>query len=126
MQTVENSIELRVKFRLPGGYPVLTTKQDPDHPIDTVPAAYDLGDWLAERLDGAVPGSNPEAILSIPTTAHIFGGAVIGESPETGVVNERQEVFGYKNLLVCDGSAIPANVGVNPRLRPSLRWPSGP
>jgi cholesterol oxidase len=25
-------------------------------------------------------------------------------------------VFGYENLLVCDGSAIPANVGVNPSL----------
>jgi cholesterol oxidase len=116
MQTVENSIELRVKFRLPGGYPVLTTKQDPDHPIDTVPAAYDLGDWLAERLDGVVQAAVPEAIFSIPTTAHLLGGAVIGESPDTGVVNERHEVFGYKNLLVCDGSAIPANVGVNPSL----------
>ena len=25
-------------------------------------------------------------------------------------------VFGYENLLVCDGAAIPANVGVNPSL----------
>ncbi|MGZ3268562.1 MAG: GMC oxidoreductase, partial [Croceibacterium sp.] len=25
-------------------------------------------------------------------------------------------VFGYQNLLVCDGSAIPANPGVNPSL----------
>ena len=25
-------------------------------------------------------------------------------------------MFGYANLLVCDGSAIPANVGVNPSL----------
>ena len=25
-------------------------------------------------------------------------------------------VAGYENLLVCDGSAIPANVGVNPSL----------
>ena len=33
-----------------------------------------------------------------------------------GVVDARQRVFGYANLLVCDGSAIPANVGVNPSL----------
>ena len=33
-----------------------------------------------------------------------------------GVIDARQRVFGYENLLVCDGSAIPANVGVNPSL----------
>jgi cholesterol oxidase len=26
------------------------------------------------------------------------------------------QVFGYKNLLVCDAAAIPANPGVNPAL----------
>ncbi len=57
-----------------------------------------------------------EALLNIPTTAHIMGGAVIGEGPETGVVDGRQRAFGYENLLVCDGSAIPANIGVNPSL----------
>ncbi|MEA2159282.1 MAG: cholesterol oxidase, partial [Solirubrobacteraceae bacterium] len=28
----------------------------------------------------------------------------------------RQRVFGYENLLVCDGSVVPANPGVNPSL----------
>ena len=117
MQTVENSITLRVKFRLPGGFPVLTTKQDPDNPIpDSVPAAYEAGAWLAERIGGIVQAATPEAVLSIPSTAHLLGGAVIGETPATGVINARQEVFGYQSLLVCDGSAIPANVGVNPSL----------
>jgi cholesterol oxidase len=32
------------------------------------------------------------------------------------VIDSEQRVFGYENLLVCDGSAIPANVGVNPSL----------
>ena len=45
-----------------------------------------------------------------------MGGAVIGEGPETGVIDRHQRAFGYENLLVCDGSAIPANVGVNPSL----------
>ena len=43
-------------------------------------------------------------------------GAVIGRDRDSGVVDERQRVFGYENLLVCDGSAVPANVGVNPSL----------
>jgi cholesterol oxidase len=41
-------------------------------------------------------------------TAHILGGAVIGADPETGVVNARHRVFGYQNLLVCDGAAVPS------------------
>ena len=41
---------------------------------------------------------------------------MIGHGPEDGVVDSRQRVFGYENLMVCDGAAIPANVGVNPSL----------
>jgi cholesterol oxidase len=45
-----------------------------------------------------------------------MGGAVIGERPDTGVVDSHHRAFGCENLLVCDGSAIPANIGVNPSL----------
>jgi cholesterol oxidase len=41
---------------------------------------------------------------------------VIAPDPSQGVIDAGQRVFGYQNLLVCDGSAIPANVGVNPSL----------
>ena len=41
---------------------------------------------------------------------------MIGRDRSCGVVDSRQRVFGYANLLVCDGSAIPANVGVDPSL----------
>jgi cholesterol oxidase len=41
---------------------------------------------------------------------------VIGAGPEQGVVDARNRIFGYENLMVCDGSAIPANPGVNPSL----------
>ena len=57
-----------------------------------------------------------EAVANIPSTAHILGGAVIGADPSTASSTPRQRVFGYENLLVCDGAAIPANVGVNPSL----------
>jgi len=49
-------------------------------------------------------------------SAHILGGAVVGEGPESGVVDSGNRVFGYENLLVTDGAAIPANPGVNPSL----------
>lgn len=57
-----------------------------------------------------------EALLSIPTTAHILGGAVIGKDANSGVIDAGQRAFGYQNLLVCDGAAVPANIGVNPSL----------
>ncbi len=57
-----------------------------------------------------------EAIANIPTTAHILGGAVIGKDALSGVVDLHNRVFGYHNLLVCDGAAMPANPGVNPSL----------
>ncbi len=40
----------------------------------------------------------------------------MGEGPEHGVVDSANRVFGYENLLVTDGAAIPANPGVNPSL----------
>jgi cholesterol oxidase len=57
-----------------------------------------------------------EATANIPTTAHILGGAVIGEDADSGVIDAKHRVFGYENLLVCDGAAVPANPGVNPSL----------
>jgi cholesterol oxidase len=32
------------------------------------------------------------------------------------VVDSRGRLFGYRNFLVCDGSTVPANPGVNPSL----------
>jgi cholesterol oxidase len=116
MQTLDNAIALRAR-RLPGGSVKLRTEQDPEKPNPTfIPVANHFAKWLAERTGGIAQSSVMEAVANIPTTAHILGGAVIGASPADGVVDARQRVFGYENLLVCDGAAIPANVGVNPSL----------
>ena len=116
MQTLDNAIAIRAR-RLPGGAVKLRTEQDPEHPNPTfIPVANQFAQWLADRTGGIAQSSVMEALGNIPTTAHILGGAVIGASPEQGVVDARQRVFGYENLLVCDGAAIPANVGVNPSL----------
>jgi cholesterol oxidase len=117
MQSLDNSMRLKVKRRLPGGAVMLTTEQDPLHPNpDHLPAAYDAARWFARRIGGTAYSGVTEAVLGIPLTAHILGGAVIGSGPDSGVVDSRNCVFGYENLLVCDGASIPANVGVNPSL----------
>ncbi|MFN8216980.1 MAG: GMC family oxidoreductase [Solirubrobacterales bacterium] len=116
MQTLDNAIALRATLKRNGDVR-LQTEQDPEKPIPTfIPVANDFSEWLARRTGGIAQSSTMEALLNVPTTAHILGGAVIGHGPEDGVVDARQRVFGYENLLVCDGSAVPANVGVNPSL----------
>jgi cholesterol oxidase len=118
MQTVDNAIKLKPRrVRWPGGAVGLTTEQDPQKPIPhTLPIAYQAAKWVAQRLGGTPQAMSAEAIFAIPTTAHILGGAPIGADPDGGVVDARHRVFGYENLLVCDGAAVPANVGANPSL----------
>jgi cholesterol oxidase len=117
MQTLDNAIRLRPKRRLFGRGVRLQTEQDPEKPNPTfIPAADAVTRWMAERTGGIAQSGLTEAIFNIPTTAHILGGAVIGEDAEHGVVDDRNRVFGYENLMVCDGAAIPANPGVNPSL----------
>lgn len=116
MQTLDNAIALRPKVTRSGEVR-LQTEQDPLKPNPTfIPIANEAAEWLAKRTGGIAQSSVMEATLNIPTTAHILGGAVIAADPEHGVVDARQRVFGYRNLLVCDGAAVPANVGVNPSL----------
>ncbi len=116
MQTLDNSIALRPR-KGPFGSLWLQTEQDSEHPNPTfIPVANKAAEWFAQRTGGIAQSAVTEALFNIPSTAHILGGAVIAPDAERGVVDSRQRVFGYENLLVCDGSAIPANVGVNPSL----------
>ncbi|HMJ01423.1 MAG TPA: GMC family oxidoreductase [Conexibacter sp.] len=116
MQTLDNAIALRPKLTRSGDVR-LQTEQDPSRPNPTfIPVANEAAEWLARRTGGIAQSSVMEATMNIPSTAHILGGAVIGADPDHGVVDARQQVFGYENLLVCDGAAVPANVGVNPSL----------
>jgi cholesterol oxidase len=116
MQTLDNAIALRPR-KGPFGSFWLQTEQDPERPNPTfIPIANQAAEWFARRTGGIAQSALTEALFNIPTTAHILGGAVIAPDARQGVVDARQRVFGYENLLVCDGSAIPANVGVNPSL----------
>jgi cholesterol oxidase len=116
MQTLNNSMRFR-SIRVGRRKLILQTQQDPDNPNPTwIPVANEAAKRIAEKIEG-VPQSNlPEALLNTPATAHILGGAVIAPDKEHGVIDLRARAFGYENLLVCDGSVVPANPGVNPSL----------
>ena len=117
MQSLDNAIAFRARERWFGGGVRLATEQDPEKPNPTyIDAGNKAAEWLAQK-HGATPQSFVlEATLNIPTTAHILGGAAIGSDASQGVVDHDQRVFGYENLLICDGSVMPANPGVNPSL----------
>ena len=117
MQTLDNAIRLRSKRRLLGGGVSLQTEQDPERPIPTfIPAANAAAERMAEKVGGMAQSGTTESVFNIPTTAHILGGAAIGADATRGVVDASHRVFGYEDLIVCDGSAVPANPGVNPSL----------
>lgn len=116
MQTLDNAISFRARRGLFGGV-ALTTEQDPEKPNPTfIEIGNRAAEWLARRTGGYAQSMLLEAWANIPTTAHILGGAVIGRDAGSGVVDGQGRLYGYRNFLVCDGSTVPANPGVNPSL----------
>jgi cholesterol oxidase len=118
MQPVDNHLryELRRRWYWPfskkldsapgGGVPAPTY----------IPVANLVARKMAEKMDGVPQSGLLEVLFDKASTAHILGGCPIGESPEDGVVDPYGRAFGYEDLLVVDGSIIPANLGVNPSL----------
>ncbi|WP_250038101.1 GMC oxidoreductase [Paractinoplanes maris] len=111
MQTADNSLTVRRTSR-----GRLTTAPGHGEPNPTwIPAGHDAVRRIATHI-GGFPGGTVGDIFNMPMTAHILGGATIGASPTSGVVDAYHRVFGYDGLHVIDGSAVPANLGVNPSL----------
>jgi choline dehydrogenase-like flavoprotein len=55
-------------------------------------------------------------ILTIERFAHLVGGARMGTSPETSVVDADHRVWGTPNVYCCDGSVCPTQGSANPAL----------
>jgi cholesterol oxidase len=116
MQTLDNSITTYAK-PIPGTKKWrLTSRQGHGTPNPTwIPVANQVVRKMAKIMGGTAGGSIGEP-FNMPMTAHFIGGCVIGTGPEHGVVDPYQRVYGYEGLHVADGSAISANLGVNPSL----------
>ncbi|ADG87354.1 GMC family oxidoreductase [Thermobispora bispora] len=110
MQAKNNSITVRLR----GGR--LRAERGHGEPNPTwIPAGHRAVRIAAEEV-GGLPGGTWLDLFNIPATAHFIGGCVIGDSPETGVIDPYHRVYGYEGLHIVDGSAISANLGVNPSL----------
>ena len=81
-----------------------------------IPAANEFAGTLASLAGGTPVSTLTEILFDMPTTAHILGGCPMAAAPSDGVVDRRNRVFGYRNMYICDGSVLAANLGVNPSL----------
>jgi cholesterol oxidase len=103
MQTRDNALRVRMRRgRL--------TSLDSNAP-GKIPVANEAARIAAELIGGHAGSSINEVVLGIPTTAHILGGACVGT-----VVDRYHRVLTAPGLHVMDGSAVNANLGVNPSL----------
>ncbi len=118
MQNIDNHMKLTFERRWYWPFKkVMTTKIDANDKVPVhIPIANEVATKLAKHFDGIAMGSVPEILLNKTTTAHILGGAVMGENAYEGVIDQKNRVFGYNNMYVVDGSMIPMNLGVNPSL----------
>lgn len=112
MQSLNSTIRIK-KGRIT---PMKTVLESGAKPSPFIPEAKHLVDRYRGLVNGKAFVSFAETLFGIPSTAHILGGAGMGATAEEGVINANNEVFGYKNMLICDGSMISANPGVNPSL----------
>jgi cholesterol oxidase len=103
MQSRDSALRVRMKRgRL--------TSLDSNAP-GTIPVANEAARIAAELIGGHAGSSINEVVLGTPTTAHILGGACVGS-----VVDRYHRVLAAPGLHVLDGSAVNANLGVNPSL----------
>ncbi|MFG1620937.1 GMC family oxidoreductase N-terminal domain-containing protein [Kribbella sp. NPDC049227] len=115
MQTADNSITTFGKRDRLGRWR-LTSKQGHGAPNPSwIPVANQVVRRMAKLMRGT-PGGTIGEPFNVPMTAHFIGGCAIGDSAVTGVVDPYHRVYGYDGLHILDGSAISANLGVNPSL----------
>ncbi|GAA3621400.1 GMC family oxidoreductase [Marihabitans asiaticum] len=121
MQSLDNSLTTSLR-RTWTGRRRLTSRQGHGEPNPTyIAAGHDGIRALARRLTERIgvtfhPGGTWSEAFDIPLTAHFLGGCPIGDSPTSGVIDPYQRLYGYPGISVVDGSAISANLGVNPSL----------
>jgi len=115
MQALEGHLEMRWE-RL-WFWPFSRTLVSRGDKVQTyIPQANEFARKFAQLAGGTAMSMLPEILFDIPGTAHCIGGCAIADSPDRGVVDHHHRVFGYRNMYICDGSVLAANLGVNPSL----------
>lgn len=111
MESLDSTLQLK-----PGVAGLYSTLEGGTAPTAFNPIAQELAHHTEKIVNGKATVMYTESLFGIPSTAHILGGACMGIDAESGVIDANNRVFGYQNMLICDGSMISANIGVNPSL----------
>jgi cholesterol oxidase len=115
MQALDGQIEMG--WRRPWFWPFKKFLVSRGEKVPTyIPQANEFAKKFAQIAGGTAMSMLPEILFDVPGTAHCIGGCVIADSSAHGVVDDHHRVFGYKNMFICDGSVVAANLGVNPSL----------
>jgi len=115
MQALDAEIEMR--WQRPWFWPFRKFLVSRGEKVPTyIPKANEFAEKLAQITGGFPMSMLPEILFDVPGTAHCIGGCVIADNPRHGVVDAQHRVFNYKNMYICDGSVVSANLGVNPSL----------
>ncbi|WP_420882683.1 GMC oxidoreductase [Streptomyces noursei] len=115
MQSLDNSL---TTYRKPRGLGkgLLTARQGHGAPNpNQIPEATEAATLLAQEINGFA-GSNVGELMGTPLTAHFLGGCPIGADADHGVIDAYHRLYGHPGISVVDGSAVSANLGVNPSL----------
>ncbi|GAB2797759.1 GMC oxidoreductase [Streptomyces daliensis] len=115
MQTHDNSLTTYRKDK--GlGKGLLTARQGHGAPNPVhIPEGAEAARHLADEINGFA-GTNVGELMNTPLTAHFLGGCPIGGDADSGVIDPYHRLYGHPGISVVDGSAVSANLGVNPSL----------
>ncbi len=98
------------------GHRLKSQKVEGNHAPTNLSVANKTAETLAEVSGGTPSNLLMESMGNLATTAHIMGGCHMGADKGSGEIDTNHQLFDYPGIFVVDGSAIPANVGVNPSL----------
>ncbi len=115
MQTLEGHIDMRLSRCWYSPFGKVLASHGRRIPT-FIPQANEFARKTAEMIGGTPMSMTTEILFDMPGTAHVLGGCTMADSRERGVVDHRCRMFGYRNMYVCDGSVLSANLGVNPSL----------
>src|SRR5690606_18340596 len=72
--------------------------------------------YSTKVIIGILRAGGAQDVLTIQRYAHLIGGARMGSSPQTSVVDANQRAWAVPNLFIADGSVFPTQGSANPAL----------